>query len=116
MEHLNAIGNPSTFTCPDCGGSLWQITGAAAQRFVCHTGHAFTLESLRRTQSLATDEALWSAIRALQEKRVLVLAAAKVASIQGDLAKAAELGDAAGQLDNSAQNLRTLVEQVDETS
>jgi hypothetical protein len=47
---------------------------------------------------------------------VLVLAAAKVASIQGDLAKAAELGDAAGQLDNSAQNLRTLVEQVDETS
>lgn len=114
MEHLIAIGNPSTFTCPDCSGSLWQVTGTAPQRFLCHTGHAFTLESLRRTQSLATDEALWSAIRALQEKRMLVLAAAKAASVEGDLAKATELANAARQLDNNAQNLRTLVEEVDE--
>lgn len=114
LEHLRAIGSPSTFTCPDCSGTLWQIAGVAPQRYLCHTGHAFTLETLRRAQSLATDGALWSAIRALQEKRAMVLEALNVASAEGDEVQAVALREEAAALDASARSLRELVEAVAE--
>ena len=114
MEHLRAIGSPSTFTCPDCSGTLWQIAGVAPQRFRCHTGHAFTLESLRSVQATATDGALWSALRALQERREMLLRAADVAiSDGGDRQAQAFLGKAA-LLDAGALSLRRLIEEVDE--
>jgi two-component system chemotaxis response regulator CheB len=116
MEHLRAIGNPSTYSCPDCSGNLWQIAGVSPQRFLCHTGHAFTLESLLSAQSRATDETLWSAIRALQEKRDLLLQARNVAQANGD----EELGEVLRQkgeaLFASSKSLRKLVEEVDEAS
>ena len=116
MEHLRAIGSPSTFSCPDCSGTLWKIAGTAPQRYLCHTGHAFTLESLRSTQSSATDAALWSAIRALQEKRELLLNAMEAASAEGNDEQAERLWQKAVLLDSNAKSLRQLVEQVDETT
>jgi len=115
MEHLRAIGSPSTFTCPDCSGTLWQVAGVAPQRYLCHTGHAFSLQSLLGTQSSQTDAALWSAIRALQEKRELLLRAASVARAEGDGGRAETLRDKAALLDTSAHSLRRLVEGVSET-
>jgi two-component system chemotaxis response regulator CheB len=72
MDHLNAIGQPSRFACPECSGVLWEITGARPRRYRCHTGHAFTLRSLAFTQGEATDETLWGAMRALQEREALL--------------------------------------------
>jgi two-component system chemotaxis response regulator CheB len=115
MEHLRAIGRPSTFTCPDCGGSLWQIAGVSPQRFLCHTGHAFSLEALISSQSLATDETLWSALRALQEKRELLLRAMAVAETAAHGALVASLRGKVAALSTSAETLRALVAGVDET-
>jgi two-component system, chemotaxis family, protein-glutamate methylesterase/glutaminase len=111
MEHLRAIGSPSTFSCPDCSGTLWQIAGVTPRRYLCHTGHAFTLESLRSAQSLGTDEALWSAIRALQEKRELVLQALNVATEERRADQEDALRDEAASLDISAKSLRRLLEE-----
>jgi two-component system, chemotaxis family, protein-glutamate methylesterase/glutaminase len=72
MEHLEAIGRPSTFVCPDCSGTLWEIAGASPTRYRCHTGHAFTLRTLEQTLSETLDTSLWSAIRALQEKSLVL--------------------------------------------
>lgn len=41
-------------------------------RFLCHTGHAFSLRSLASTHEQVTDEALWSGLRALQEKEAML--------------------------------------------
>jgi two-component system, chemotaxis family, protein-glutamate methylesterase/glutaminase len=71
MEHLNAIGDQSRFSCPECAGVLWEIHGSRPPRYRCHTGHAFTLRSLAYTQDQRTDDALWSAMRALQEREAL---------------------------------------------
>src|SRR5258706_605323 len=71
MEHLQAIARPSTFVCPDCKGSLWEVDGTQPLRYRCHTGHGFSLRSLQQTQSEETEAALWTAIRALQEKELL---------------------------------------------
>lgn len=72
MEELNRLGKPSEFACPDCDGVLWEIENGKPRRFRCHTGHAFSLRSLEHTQAANTNRALWSAIRALQERETLL--------------------------------------------
>ncbi len=72
MEHLNTIGKPSCFACPDCEGVLWEIEDSKPKRYRCHTGHGYSLRSLVHTQQLATDHALWAAIRALQDREKLL--------------------------------------------
>lgn len=72
METLKKIGEPSAFTCPDCGGVLFELSEGAPVRYRCHTGHAFSLRSLAATQEQLTDAALWTALRALQEKQALL--------------------------------------------
>ena len=72
MEQLGRIGTPSALTCPDCGGGLFELKEGRPLRFICHTGHAFTLASLASAQEQLADEALWSALRALQEKEAVL--------------------------------------------
>ena len=72
MENLRAIGKPSTLACPDCAGVLWEIEDMEPPRYRCHTGHAFSLRSLEDTQSATTEDALWGAVRALQQREVIL--------------------------------------------
>jgi two-component system chemotaxis response regulator CheB len=89
MTHLSAIADPSPFTCPECSGSLWQLREGRPVRFRCHTGHAFSVDSLAHNQATATDEALWTAMRALQERELLLRRVAAAAAGQGDERSAA---------------------------
>jgi two-component system, chemotaxis family, protein-glutamate methylesterase/glutaminase len=61
------FGKPSGFTCPDCGGGLWEWQEGELTRYRCRTGHAFSPESLAAEQEGALDTALWVALRALEE-------------------------------------------------
>ncbi len=72
IETLARIATPSTYTCPECHGSLWQVQGIGPRRYRCHTGHSLTERSLAELQGQLVDEALWSAIRALHEKEKLL--------------------------------------------
>lgn len=80
MGALATIGAPSGFTCPDCGGSLFELNDGQPVRFLCHTGHAFSLLSLASAQSLVTDVALWAALRVIQEKEAILRRLAEVES------------------------------------
>jgi len=60
-------GVPSPFSCPDCGGVLWELEDGAVLRFRCRTGHAWTAASLVAQQETAVEDALWAALRALEE-------------------------------------------------
>jgi two-component system chemotaxis response regulator CheB len=40
------FGSPSQYACPECHGVLRQVKERGVMRFRCHTGHAYTLESL----------------------------------------------------------------------
>lgn len=72
MAHLDEIGQRSRFTCPECSGVLWEVASPRPRRYRCHTGHAFTLRSLADSQDTTTDEALWSAMRALEEREAML--------------------------------------------
>lgn len=64
-------GQPSPFACPDCGGALWDLSQGDLLRFRCRTGHAFSSETLLAKQADALEDALWIALRALEEKSSL---------------------------------------------
>jgi two-component system chemotaxis response regulator CheB len=65
------LGVPSGFTCPDCGGGLFETQDGTLTRFRCYTGHAFSPESLASGQNEGVDDALWAALRSLQESASL---------------------------------------------
>lgn len=71
MEYLQKIATPSTFTCPECQGTLWELKDQQPQRFRCHTGHSFTAPILGELQHEKAEDAIWAAVRALQEKEQL---------------------------------------------
>lgn len=66
-------GKTSSLTCPDCGGSLFQQQERNFLKFRCRVGHAFSAENLVAGQSKAQEEALWAAIRSLEERTELML-------------------------------------------
>lgn len=89
MEHLLNIATPSPMTCPDCGGGLWEMKDQKPLRYRCHTGHAYSSLSLAVSQRDAAEHALWSGVRALREREMLLRRLANVADATGDTAQAA---------------------------
>lgn len=68
LEHVEAIGRRTTYTCPECNGSIWQIGQEYPLRFRCHIGHSFTGSVFLSEQAQNLENALWSAVRAMEEK------------------------------------------------
>ncbi len=77
MQSAEHPGTPSDLACPDCGGVLWEMHNGNLLRFRCRTGHAFSPESLLAQQSESLEEALWAALRALEERADLARRMAK---------------------------------------
>jgi two-component system, chemotaxis family, protein-glutamate methylesterase/glutaminase len=71
-EEWLRLAAPSTFACPECHGVLMQVPEGGRVRFRCHTGHAYSPESLLAAIGTGTEDALWNAIRALEEGALLI--------------------------------------------
>ena len=69
---LGQIAEPSSFACPECHGVLLRLKRASPERFRCHTGHAFSADSLVGALNDDIEGALWSAVRALEEGALLL--------------------------------------------
>ena len=61
------LGEPSNYACPECHGVLLQMKEGTLYRFRCHTGHAYSIESLLTDITEKMDDALWNSIRAFEE-------------------------------------------------
>ncbi len=60
-----SLGPHSGYICPDCNGSLMMV---GKDNFRCRVGHAWTGEALLRARDDEIEQALWIALRSLQEK------------------------------------------------
>ena len=67
-----ATGEGTRFTCPDCGGVLFERRERALERFECSVGHVFSIESLSSAQAEALEGALWAAVRSLEDRAALL--------------------------------------------
>ncbi len=67
MQQDARPGQPSAFSCPDCGGVLWEIHESDYVRFRCRVGHAFSPESMLASQGDVLEQALWAALKTLEE-------------------------------------------------
>ncbi|MGB9178624.1 MAG: chemotaxis protein CheB [Pyrinomonadaceae bacterium] len=66
------LGEPSNYACPDCHGVLLQLNEEKRIRFRCHTGHAYSVDSLLAEITEGVEGSLWSAIRAIEESVLLL--------------------------------------------
>jgi len=73
VEEMEKIGTRSIFSCPDCGGGLWEIKNDSVHRYRCYTGHVYTEKVLLEKQADALEESLWVAIRMLEERKNMFL-------------------------------------------
>jgi two-component system chemotaxis response regulator CheB len=65
------LGEPSAFSCPDCGGVLWDLSAEDVERFRCQVGHAYSAVHLFHAQGDALQKTLWATVRGLREHALL---------------------------------------------
>ncbi|HEX5498506.1 MAG TPA: chemotaxis protein CheB [Thermomicrobiales bacterium] len=61
----------SIYTCPDCGGVMWQVAADPPLQFRCHVGHAYAPELLLSLKGEEIEAALWRSVRLLKEQATL---------------------------------------------
>ena len=71
-EGVMAFGELTPFTCPECHGVLTALRDGKLVRYRCHTGHAFSVDSLLAIITEDIEHALWNSIRALEESVILL--------------------------------------------
>jgi len=71
MRDMKSLGPPAEFVCPTCHGSLTELHDGEMTRYRCHTGHAFSIESLLADQNQEVESALYAALRAIDENATL---------------------------------------------
>jgi len=66
------LGDPSNYACPECHGVLLQLNEEKRIRFRCHTGHAYSVDSLLAEITGGVEDYLWNAIRSIEESVLLL--------------------------------------------
>lgn len=115
LERGERPGNPAPLTCPDCGGVLWELGDGNLMRFRCHVGHAYSSDSLLAEQSDGVEKALWSAVRALEEKAALARRMAVQAQQQNRFISEAQFRQRVEEAEQHAALVRQVIAQQSDT-
>ena len=109
FKRSEEMGTPSNVTCPECQGNLWEIRGAEGIRFRCRVGHSFSESALDAAQSHSVERALWSALKALEERTALMRKLAAQARKRGHETVALIFEDRARIVDNDVRAIHSLI-------
>jgi two-component system, chemotaxis family, protein-glutamate methylesterase/glutaminase len=83
VHELERPGTPSVFACPECGGVSWELEEGDLLRFRCRVGHAYSPDTLSAKKLESLEDALWVALRALEEQAALAQRLAHQAAERG---------------------------------
>jgi len=106
MQEEEHPGKPSVYGCPECGGTLWEIQEGELFRYRCRIGHAYSAQTLLAEQSEALEEALWVALRALEESASLANHMAERAAKRGSKHSAEQFSEQAKEARDRAEIVR----------
>jgi len=103
------IGVESGLTCPECSGILREVHDGDVLRFRCRVGHAYTSQTMLEAQGEAVEKALWTAVRSLEERSILIGKLAENARARGHDGVAALFDDRSMALSRDVEMLRDLI-------
>ncbi len=115
------FGKVTPQTCPECGGVLVQIQEGGFTRYRCHTGHAYSGDTLLVSVTEAIEDKLWATLRALEEASMLLENTGKEFEAAGNTRLAGEYLRKAREMEarsalifeNVTQNRSLSVEQLE---
>ncbi len=107
-----SIGAPSRFTCPDCGGTLWEADENGDLRFRCRTGHAYNPNAMLSAQRDSMENSLWTALRILEERVDFFHRMSRRARDRGDPRTADRYANEAQHLQADQGHIRSALESV----
>jgi two-component system chemotaxis response regulator CheB len=114
LEEQERPGKPSPYSCPDCGGVLWEIDDAGnLTRFRCRVGHSFSSETMVAAQGDQLEEALWSAVKTLEETVRLSRRIAEAERRRGHDWMAARFQEKEREAAARAETIRRVLTRVD---
>jgi|GEM_PF-2778730 len=91
---------------PDCGGTLWEIHRDNLLQFRCRIGHLYSAENLLAEKTDKVEEALWSAVRSLEENASLCRRMSTRMRKLGDLKSAESFTNKSRTIDDQADIIR----------
>jgi len=71
---------PTTFTCPDCQGTIWEVEENGEIRYECRVGHSYSPDGMSEAQDEHVERSVWMALRVLEESSALDERLAEVAA------------------------------------
>jgi two-component system, chemotaxis family, protein-glutamate methylesterase/glutaminase len=89
LEEDEQSAKPSTYTCPECHGTLFRLNDLSTPRYRCRVGHAYGTNSLAVSQTDQVEQLLWSALHAIEEKAEYESQLGEAAAKTGDAERAA---------------------------
>lgn len=57
----------TSFTCPDCHGTIWEVEENGEIRFECRIGHAYAPDAFADADDDSVERSLWVALRSMEE-------------------------------------------------
>jgi two-component system, chemotaxis family, protein-glutamate methylesterase/glutaminase len=108
-ETMPTDAKPSAYSCPECHGVLWEVADPDLVRFRCRVGHGYSTESLGLEQDRAVEEALWAAVRSLEEQASLSRRLAEQWRVRDSVSLARQLDQKAERSEAHALRLRELL-------
>jgi two-component system chemotaxis response regulator CheB len=109
IERDGPPGTSSVYSCPECGGVLWEVEDDDLLRFRCRVGHAYTGEGAVEEQGVTVETALWTALRALQERAQLSDRMAQRLGERGAAKSQARFQELAGEAREQAELIRQVL-------
>jgi two-component system chemotaxis response regulator CheB len=103
------LGRPSSLTCPECQGALWEVAAGSHLKYRCRVGHAFSEQTMLAAQSESIERALWTALRALEERSATMRRAAEHARERGYLSVASSFDERSERIESDVRMLHDLI-------
>jgi two-component system chemotaxis response regulator CheB len=71
-KSVMSFGELTPFTCPECHGVLSRLHDENIMRYRCHTGHAYSVDTLMAALTERIEDYLYNAIRGIDESIFLL--------------------------------------------